>query len=279
MKEKIDLINKRLKALIPLSKKYHKELFAAANYSLQSSGKRIRPLLVLLTVESLKKDITEAIDPACAIEMIHTYSLIHDDLPSMDDDDFRRGKPSLHKAYSEWLAILTGDYLLTYAFEILSNAKKLSAAQKIELIKCISKYAGGDGLIAGQVADLSWEGKSIDLKKLEFMHFNKTATLFIAAIEFGCIIAKAKKDIKEKYINYAKNFGLAFQFFNDIAGNKKESSDKIHKKATAVSMLGLAKTKKLAFDFQKKALDILKSLPFNTDELEKITKQVSEKIS
>ena len=117
MKEKIVLIENRLKELIPINSSYQKVLFEAASYSLLSSGKRLRPLLVLATLEAFNKDINLALDPAISLELIHTYSLIHDDLPCMDDDDFRRGKPSLHKAYPEWLAVLTGDYLLTYAFE------------------------------------------------------------------------------------------------------------------------------------------------------------------
>ena len=135
MKEKIVLIENRLKELIPKNSSYQKVLFEAASYSLLSSGKRLRPLLVLATVEAFNKDIDLAIDPAVSLELIHTYSLIHDDLPFMDDDDFRRGKPSLHKAYPEWLAVLTGDYLLTYAFEIFTNAKNLYDTKKVKPIR------------------------------------------------------------------------------------------------------------------------------------------------
>jgi geranylgeranyl diphosphate synthase, type II len=275
MKEKIDLIVKRLKALIPQKNVHHKKLFEAANYSLQSGGKKLRPLLVLLTVEALKKDYKIALDPACSLELIHTYSLIHDDLPSMDNDDMRRGKPSLHKAYPEWLAILTGDYLLTLAFDVIANAKKIDDKQKVDLIKTLSKYAGEKGLIAGQVADLSWENKNINLEKLKFMHFNKTASLFIASVEFGCIIAKASTKIKIKFLEFAKNFGIAFQIFNDIAGFHEKSSDITKKKSTAVSILGLSKAKKLGITFQKKALNILTILPYDTCALKDITKEIS----
>lgn len=280
MQQKINLIVETLKTLIPDKDQYHKELFEAANYSIHSIGKRIRPLLVLLVVESLKKNIETALRPACAIELIHTYSLIHDDLPCMDDDDIRRGKPSLHRAYPQWLALLTGDYLLTYAFEIISNAKKLTALQKINLIQCLSKYAGGNHLIAGQVVDLSWEGKDIDLKKLKFMHINKTASLFIASIEFGCIIAKAKKELKIKFLKFAKNLGLAFQIFNDLKSySTKNSSDKKNQKATAITLLGKMNAKELAFNLQKNALDILKSIPLKTDDLIKITENISKSSS
>lgn len=276
MEDKINLIVNRLKSLIPKKNVFQKKIFEAANYSLLSGGKRIRPLFVLLTVEALKKDYKIALDPAGSIELIHTYSLIHDDLPAMDNDDMRRGKPSLHKAYPEWLAILTGDYLLTYAFEIIANAKKLDEKQKISLIQTLSKYSGAEGLIAGQVVDLSWEDKKIDLKKLKFMHLNKTASLFITAVEFGCIIAKAKEDIKIKFVDFAKNFGIAFQIYNDIEGfQKNKSSDIAKKKSTTVSVLGLKKAKLLAKSMQKKALNILDSLPLNTSSLKEITKKIS----
>ncbi|NGX28774.1 MAG: Farnesyl diphosphate synthase [Candidatus Anoxychlamydiales bacterium] len=276
MIEKIDLISNRLKELIPKDNNYQKKLFEAANYSLLSPAKRLRPLLVLTTLEAFKKDIKIGIDPALSIELIHTYSLIHDDLPCMDDDDFRRGKPSLHKAYPEWLAILTGDYLLTYAFEIITKANKITDKQKVDLIQSLTKYSGGFGLIAGQVTDLSFEGKKIDFEKLKFMHLNKTAALFIAAVEFGCILANAEQDIKLKFIEFAKSFGLAFQIFDDISDTEdKKSSDIKKDKATAVTILGLKEAKKLASDLQEKGLEILKKLPLDTNDLEKLILKIS----
>ncbi|NGX32979.1 MAG: Farnesyl diphosphate synthase [Candidatus Anoxychlamydiales bacterium] len=276
MKEKIDLIETRLKELIPKNNSYQKALFEAASYSLLSSGKRLRPLLVLATLEAFNKDINLALDPAISLELIHTYSLIHDDLPCMDDDDFRRGKPSLHKAHPEWLAVLTGDYLLTYAFEIITNTKNLDDTKKVKLIRALTKYSGGDGLIAGQVVDLSYEGKEIDFEKLKFMHLNKTAKLFMAAIEFGCIISDASDDITNKFALFAKNMGLAFQFFDDISDYADEkSSDKTKNKATAPAILGLEKAKAFAVDLQKSALDILNALPYDTTILEEITSKIS----
>ena len=275
MKEKINLIESRLKELIPSNSSYQKVLFEAASYSLLSSGKRLRPLLVLATLEAFNKDIELAIDPAISLELIHTYSLIHDDLPCMDDDDFRRGKPSLHKAYPEWLAILTGDYLLTYAFEIITNAKNLDDAKKVRLISTLSKYSGGDGLIAGQVVDLSFEGKEIDFERLKFMHLNKTAKLFMAAIEFGCIISEASKEITNKFVDFAKNMGLAFQIIDDISDyDDKKSSDITKNKATAPAVLGIEKAKVFAKDLQNKAIEILKELPYNTASLEELTSKI-----
>ncbi len=276
MKEKIDLIEARLKELIPKNSSYQKVLFEAASYSLLSSGKRLRPLLVLATLEAFNKDINLALDPAISLELIHTYSLIHDDLPCMDDDDFRRGKPSLHKAYPEWLAVLTGDYLLTYAFEIITNSENLDDTKKVKLIRVLTKYSGGDGLIAGQVVDLSYEGKEIEFEKLKFMHLNKTAKLFMAAIEFGCIISDASDDITKKFVEFAENMGLAFQFFDDISDYDDEKSSDITKnKATAPAVLGIEKAKVFAIDLQKRALDILNALPYDTAILEEITSKIS----
>ena len=276
MKEKIVLIEARLKELIPKNSSYQKVLFEAASYSLLSSGKRLRPLLVLATLEAFNKDINLALDPSISLELIHTYSLIHDDLPCMDDDDFRRGKPSLHKAYPEWLAVLTGDYLLTYAFEIITNAKNLDDTKKVKLIRALTKYSGGEGLIAGQVVDLSYEGKEIDFEKLKFMHLNKTAKLFMAAIEFGCIISDASDETTKKFIEFAKNMGLAFQFFDDISDYDDEKSSDITKnKATAPAVLGIEKAKAFAIDLQKRALDILNALPYDTTLLNEITSKIS----
>ena len=156
-------------------------LFLAARYSLLSSGKRLRPMLVLAVCESFGIDQDHALIPACALEMIHTYSLIHDDLPCMDDDDLRRGQPTLHKVYPEWHALLTGDFLLTYAFELLSTAPLLDTHQKLDLIKSLAKHAGAHGMIGGQMIDLLSKEQTVDWKVLEQMHLGKTAGLIVAA--------------------------------------------------------------------------------------------------
>ena len=160
IKQKSKILNKRLKELITKKEKPFSKLFKIANYALFPGGKRLRPILTLATVETLKKDFTKALDVACAIEMIHTYSLIHDDLPCMDNDEFRRKKPSLHIAFSEWEALLAGDFLLTYAFEIISQSS-ISNQKKVEIIKVLSKRAGGEGMIMGQYLDIEYENKKI----------------------------------------------------------------------------------------------------------------------
>jgi geranylgeranyl diphosphate synthase, type II len=276
MQKNLNLINNRLDKLVKSSKDYHKDLFAAARYALLSKGKRLRALLVLETIASLSKDIKKGLDVACALEMVHTYSLIHDDLPCMDNDDFRRGKPTLHKKYNEWLAILTGDYLLTYSFEIIANAKLISDKQKTDLIKVLSYYSGSSGMLAGQIVDLEYENKKISSKILEFMHLKKTAALFIAAIELGSIIANANNSIRSKLKEFAKYLGLSFQFFDDIEdAQDKKSSDIVKKKASAVSTYGYERALKLANKYQEKSLIILASLPIKKERLSNIVKSFS----
>jgi len=220
-------------------------LFLAARYSLLSPGKRLRPMLVLAVCESFGMDQDHALIPACALEMIHTYSLIHDDLPCMDDDDLRRGKPTLHKIYPEWHALLTGDFLLTYGFEILSTAPDLDADQKLDLVHSLSKHAGAHGMIGGQMIDLLSEGQAIDWKILEQMHLRKTSGLIIAALEFGGIIASASSDDLNHLRKAGSAIGFAFQLVDDILDHtcgepgKPVSSDCKKTKATAVALIGI----------------------------------------
>ncbi|MBM3184118.1 MAG: polyprenyl synthetase family protein [Chlamydiae bacterium] len=167
-----EIIDERLKELIPSPKT---SLYESTRYALLSPGKRFRPSLVMAVAASLGADPKIALDPACAIEMVHTYSLIHDDLPCMDNDDLRRGRPTLHKAFDEGLALLTGDYLLTYSFEILSNTAVLSTSQKLQMVQILSHAAGSHGMIGGQAIDLDMTGKSIDEATLYEMHHGKTS--------------------------------------------------------------------------------------------------------
>ncbi|MEI6242517.1 MAG: polyprenyl synthetase family protein, partial [Chlamydiota bacterium] len=215
-------IEKRLIELVepisPLS------LQKSVRYAL-SSGKKLRPLLLLLTVETLHGDTQAALDTACALEMIHVYSLIHDDLPSMDNDDFRRGKPALHKQFPEWLALLTGDFFLTYAFEILSSTKNLSDSQKISLIQTLSTHSGSNGMIGGQCLDLEMKNQVCTSEKLQLMHEKKTGALFLAAVQCGALIANASEKEKEILNIFGKNFGSAYQMFDDIADISQNSSE------------------------------------------------------
>lgn len=257
---------------------YHNPLFQAARYSLFSSGKRLRPLLLLATASAYEVALETSIHPACALEMVHTYSLIHDDLPCMDDDDYRRGKPSLHKVFPEGHALLTGNYLLTYAFQLLCESPSLTDKQKLKLITILSKSSGSEGMIGGQVVDLATEGKKIDWETLEFMHHGKTAALIIAALEMGGIIGDAPKKDMLTLRAAGKYLGLAFQIQDDLDDSKEiKSSDLKKRKATALTFLGAEKSRSLADQFFASAFKSLDSLSRPAPLLYELSKTLARK--
>lgn len=204
MDTKLDLFDQTLEELFPA---HRGSLFEAARYSL-SGGKRLRPRLTLALLETFSQPIEKGLYPAAALEMIHTYSLIHDDLPCMDNDDERRGKPTLHKAYSESHAVLTGDFLLTFAFETLAKAPYLNPTEKIELIACLTQRSGADGMIGGQVLDLSGP-----IDNPEEMYLKKTGALICCALEFGGILSNADLVPLQKI---GSHLGVAFQLIDDL---------------------------------------------------------------
>lgn len=248
-------IEESLAKLIPASSPLFPSLYEGGRYALLAPGKRIRPLLTLCTTEMLDKSATEAaLVPACALEMVHTYSLIHDDLPCMDDDDFRRGLPTLHRVYTEGHAVLVGDYLLTYAFEVISTAPLIDAAQKIALIHTLANASGGEGMIGGQVMDIE---KS---HQIEQMHARKTAALFSAAVAFGGIIARASAEILSILGEFSSQFGKLFQMVDDLLdGDHPLGREKAEQAAL------------LHYNNCHKALD---QLPGNADALKKLTEKV-----
>lgn len=246
-------INKRLDELLTKSTYGDDIVCDAMRYSVENGGKRIRPVLVLEACNICGGNIEDAVDVACALEMIHTYSLIHDDLPCMDDDNMRRGKPSCHIKFGEEYALLAGDGLLTYAFEVIASAK-LSADKIVKAVKCLSGNSGFNGMIGGQVVDLRSEGKQIEYDRLQTMHSLKTGALIRCAVELGCICADADAEKTEKLISYADKLGLAFQIVDDILdviGDEKElgkpiGSDSECNKTTYVTLFGLEKAKEMA---------------------------------
>lgn len=258
----IEKIEARLRELIPSR---DETIFEAARYALLSPGKRLRPLLTLATAETFNGSPLLALDPACAIEMIHTYSLIHDDLPCMDDDDLRRGRPTLHKVYNEAIALLAGDYLLTYAFEVLSNAKGLSPLQKLQMIQTLSSQAGAPGLIGGQVIDIESQGKEIDEETLLQMHYGKTSSLFIASLELGRLTANATHSL----LSLGLDLGLAYQLQDDLLDatsttallGKTAGSDLAKQKATALTLYGLPATQQKLLSLEKSLAEKLQLLP------------------
>jgi len=188
----------------------------AMDYSLAAGGKRIRPLFLIAVLEMLEVEHPEAITLGSAIEMIHTYSLIHDDLPSMDNDDYRRGQLTNHKVFGEALAILAGDGLLTFSFGVLSRLKDVPAEQKIELIQLLSESAGAEGMVGGQVLDMESESKTVSVEELELIHVNKTGALLSFSIEAGAIIASANQQTRTVLKDFGYHIGLAFQIQDDI---------------------------------------------------------------
>lgn len=255
----------------------YKELFTAARYSLLGGGKRLRPILAIATAEALGTPIQASVRPACAIELVHTYSLIHDDLPCMDNDDFRRGKPSLHKAFSEAEAVLAGDFLLTYAFEIIAAAPFQDASQKVELVRLLGIGSGGHGMIGGQIMDIKGSNSSMTLDVLQQMHRCKTGALITTSILFGATIGNASKEDTAILKQFGDNIGLAFQIVDDILDvttcMKKDgvaSSDIRNQKSTYVSLLGIDRAEQMATELYAEALESLHSLPFCTLRLQQL---------
>jgi len=188
----------------------------AMNYSVAAGGKRVRPLFLLAVLDLLKVEHCEALTVGSIIEMVHTYSLIHDDLPSMDNDDYRRGQLTNHKVYGEALAILAGDGLLTYSFGQLSRLKAVPVEDKMDLIRLLSQAAGAEGMVGGQVLDIESERKMISVKELETIHINKTGALLSYSIEAGAILASADDKTKKSLTDFGYHIGLAFQIQDDI---------------------------------------------------------------
>lgn len=220
----------------------------AIRYSLMAGGKRLRPALVLGTADLIAGDDAVALPAACAIEMIHTYSLIHDDLPSMDNDDLRRGKPTLHKVYGEAIAILAGDGLMAMAFDILAQTGD------IRVVGEIARAAGVNGMVGGQVLDLRSEGRKLPLSALEDMHRRKTGALIRASVRAGALLTAANDDQLAALTKYGEHIGLAFQIADDILDvtgdtmtlGKTARSDEAHHKLTYPSVVGLDESQKLA---------------------------------
>lgn len=250
----------------------YKQLYEAMNYSLLQGGKRIRPILTKAVLDAMKLDASLYKEFLCALECIHTYSLIHDDLPAMDNDDYRRGNLTNHKVYGDGMAILAGDGLLTYAFQLCSENTTASAEQKIKAIQCLATAAGPAGMVGGQAFDLLSEGKHIPLEELKVLHSGKTGALFNAAIELGLILSNADRAKYAAYMTYANCLGLLFQITDDILDvtgtieelGKTPGSDIRQDKSTYVSLLGLEQARNEAQAVAQKAHSALATIEDNT---------------
>ncbi|MBW1807650.1 MAG: polyprenyl synthetase family protein [Deltaproteobacteria bacterium] len=214
----IDIDLEEILAEISASRQCPAELAAAMQQAVLGGGKRLRPLLVLAAARACGVDERRAVLAGCALELIHAYSLVHDDLPSMDDDDFRRGKPSCHKAFSEAMAILTGDALLTHAFDVLSRG--VEAEQLQRAVGLISRAAGPLGMVAGQADDIRRVKQPLSVEEVEFNHARKTGAMFTAAVELGGVVARADDDQIKALSAYGRALGLAFQIVDDLLAHR-----------------------------------------------------------
>ena len=268
LKEKTDFFETELKKeLKELS--YPETIAKGMEYAILNGGKRLRPFLLFVTLELLNEDIKKGVKSAIALEMIHSYSLVHDDLPALDNDDYRRGKLTTHKVFGEAEGILIGDSLLTYAFYVFSqkNLELLSSKQIVNIISKTSEYAGINGMIGGQMIDIESENKKIDLETLKYIHSHKTGKLIKLPIEIACIISNLEKDKREILEEYADLIGLAFQVKDDILDvegtfedlGKPVGSDVDLHKATYPSILGMEESKKILNNTVEKAKEIIKN--------------------
>ncbi len=268
LQERTQLVESALDRYLPKADTLPTRLHDSMRYSVFAGGKRIRPILMMAACEAVGGNPQQVLPAACAIEMIHSYSLIHDDLPAMDDDDFRRGQPTNHKVYGEATAILAGDGLLTEAFILLSSPdvwQSVPADARREVIHLLARSAGSRGMVGGQVVDMESEGQSIDLPTLEYIHTHKTGALILAAIESGAIIGGADDRQRRALCRYGEASGLAFQVADDIldivadqeALGKDVGSDQERGKATYPALLGLDGARQRARELRELAFTAL----------------------
>ena len=248
--------------------KYPEKLAEAMEYAVMNGGKRIRPILMYMICDLFEKNNCKSYDKikeiAAALEFIHCYSLVHDDLPAMDNDDYRRGKLTVHKKYNEAIGVLVGDALLTEAFGIIANSKSLGDKNKVEIISKLSEYAGFFGMVGGQFVDMESENKKVEIDTLKYIHTHKTGKLLTAAIELPMIALDIEGEKREKMVEYSKLLGIAFQIKDDILdieGNfeeiGKKSNDVENEKTTYPSIFGLDESKRLLQEYLEKARKII----------------------
>ena len=264
---------------------FNKVIYDSASYSLNIGGKRIRPLLMLLTYNMYKENWREILEFSSAIEMIHTYSLIHDDLPCMDNDDLRRGKPTNHKVYGEDIAVLAGDALLNEAMNVMMKFSLNHGREALVASQKIAEAAGAEGMIGGQVVDIINEGKKISEEELRYMHMKKTGALIKVSIVAGAILGNASEEEIELLEKFGENLGLAFQIKDDILdviGNteklgKKVLSDEENDKTNFISMHGLDYCIKECERLTNESINILDSLSVDTEALKFLTKKLLDR--
>lgn len=267
LETKIIEVNKNLDKYTEEKEAPQATIYKAMNYSINAGGKRIRPVLMLSAAELICGSWEGVMPFACAIEMIHTYSLIHDDLPCMDNDDLRRGKPTNHKVFGEGMAVLAGDALLNKAFEVILKNSQASPNMTLAALSEIATASGTEGMIGGQVIDIESEDKQIDAVTLMTLHLNKTGALIMAAAKVGALLAGGSREDLLLMEEFSRYLGVAFQIKDDILDiegkeellGKKTGADEENKKSTFVTIYGLEQSKKILSDYTEKAIETLSS--------------------
>ena len=274
-------------AWLPADRTHPASLHEAMRYTVMSGGKRIRPVLVYASGQAFGANSKTLDRPACAVELIHAYSLIHDDLPAMDNDDLRRGKPSCHRAYGEATAILAGDALQSLAFQVLSNGlDAIHESTRLRMINTLALAAGSRGMAGGQAIDLSASGQSLNIAELEDMHIHKTGALIRAGVVLGALCGKtAEQSDIDKLDHYAKCIGLAFQIRDDILDvegetktlGKNTGMDQAREKSTYPALIGMAAARERAIELHDEAMESLSGFTDNADPLRWISRYIIER--
>jgi len=286
--EKKKTVEAALQGYFPEPEGLTADLTKAMRYSLFAGGKRLRPILCIAGAQAVGGSGREVLPVACALELIHTYSLIHDDLPLMDDDDLRRGKATNHKVFGEPIALLAGDGLLTEAFRLMTSADisaKISPNILLRAIGLISRAAGHDGMVGGQAVDIQWEGKTADLPVVKFMHTHKTGALITASVASGAILGGADESQFEAIISYGEKIGLAFQISDDILDiegdsetmGKQAGADEQKGKMTYPSVLGLNESKRIQSELVQTAVQDLRKFGSRAEPLRQIARYIIER--
>jgi len=288
LSEKRAIVDAALQEYVPEPDGFTSELIKAMRYSLFAGGKRLRPILCMAGAEAVGGSERAVLPVACALELIHTYSLIHDDLPVMDDDDLRRGKPTNHKVFGEPIALLAGDGLLTEAFSLMTSpdlSARISPSILLRAIRLIARAAGHEGMVGGQTVDIQWEGKKTDYAIVNFMHTHKTGALISAAVASGAVLGGANESRLKSITSYGENIGLAFQISDDILDiegdtktmGKRVGADEEKGKMTYPAVLGLDRSKTIQSDLVQSAVEDLREFAGEAEPLRQIARYIIER--
>jgi len=287
IKQSQERVEQKLNHWLPAENTLPNNLHAAMRYSVLNGGKRVRAVLVYLVGEALNIDIDALDGPACAVEIIHAYSLIHDDLPAMDDDDLRRGKPTCHRQFDEATAVLAGDALHSLAFYILAHdpAIKANDSKRLKMVQCLANAIGSRGMAGGQAIDLASEGKTLTLAELENMHIHKTGALIRASVELAALSGDCPDTLHKALDKYAKCIGLSFQIRDDILDieadtdtlGKPQGADIARNKSTYPSLLGMKEAKRWANELHEDAIQAIEILGEKSKPLDWLSSYIIER--